>query len=161
MAVLIEAKNMRSILFFAILLTSFSGIANGLDPYALQKQMAEEYLAKGISAYRKKNYADAARFYKKSIGYAKSVRASGNLCNLYLYGQGIEKDVAKAKALCEYSARYDDAHALVMLGEIYLFGNGAKKDRTKALNYYQRAAKLGHVHGTFMLANLLQKIPPG
>ncbi len=154
---------MRTILFWTLLLTSFGGstpsfASDTLD--TLIKQKAEEFLRKGIAAYQNKNYLDAAKFYKRSNRFAKSLRATSNLCNLYLYGQGVAKNVEQARKLCEYSAKYDDAHALAMLGEIYLFGRGVTKDMAKAVGYYERASQLGHGHSKFVLALLIMKTQP-
>jgi len=125
-----------------------------------RQELSALYLQRGIKAYQDGDYQKAAESYAESISYWPSVRASGNLCNLYLYGQGVEKNYATAIRLCKDAAEYDDAHSLIMLGEIYLLGKGVAKDLKIAEEYYQKGADLGHAHGQFMLASLLQKKSP-
>jgi len=121
------------------------------------RELSALYLERGIKAYKDKDYEKSAESYAKSLNYWPSVRATGNLCNLYLYGQGVEQSNKKAIDLCMAAAKYNDPHSLIMLGEIYLFGKGVAKDLTIAEEYYRKGADLGHAHGQFMLASLLQK----
>jgi len=121
------------------------------------RELSALYLDRGIKAYKDGDYNKSAESYAKSLNYWPSVRAAGNLCNLYLYGQGVEKNYKKAIDLCTAAAKYNDPHSLIMLGEIYLFGKGVAKDLKMAEDYYRKGADLGHAHGQFMLASLLQK----
>lgn len=140
----------------AILFLGTSVLAHSSDLSKEQRQKeAEELLQKGITAYQQDKYQEAAQYYALSIQKWASVRALANLCNLYLYGQGVEKDYASALELCRPAAEADDPHALVMMGEMHLFGRGVPTDRNKAMNYYKKGAEQGHVHGQYVLGSLL------
>jgi TPR repeat protein len=116
-----------------------------------RQKTASELFDKGVAAYQEADYAAAARYYALSIHNRASPEAAANLCNLYLYGQGVEQDYSMALQLCESAAKYNDPHALVMLGEMYYYGNGVPQNREKAMSYYRKGADLDHPHGQLVL----------
>lgn len=124
-----------------------------------KKETARQYLQKGIYAFQSGDHFQAAQYYQRSVESWPSVRAIANLCNLFLYGYGVEQNHDKALKLCSIAAGADDPHALVMIGEMSLYGLGRPRDRESALSYYRRAAELGHPHGKFMTGLILIEEP--
>ena len=59
---------------------------------------------KGESAYAEGKYEEAAQLYLASMQIRGTVRAASNLCNLFLYGQGVPQNYKKAMELCEAAA---------------------------------------------------------
>ena len=114
-------------------------------------------LEKGESAYAEGKYEEAAQLYLASMQIRGTVRAASNLCNLFLYGQGVPQNYKTAMELCEAAAETGYPSALVMLGEMFLMGKGVTPNRTKALSYYRKGADHGHTHGQFVLGLELVK----
>jgi TPR repeat protein len=125
-----------------------------------RKQQASAWLDRAETAFQAKDYEAAAKGYARSLQFWVTDSAASNLCNLYLYGMGVPRDVDKAKALCEVGARLGDPNALTMLGEMYQNGNGLPQDREKALEYYRKAADLGHLHAQYALGYLMLQTDP-
>lgn len=127
----------------------------GQGPTAAERQQVALVLfEKGLAAYEKGNYLEAAEHYVESMNNWGTHQAAANFCNFYLYGQGVEKNYQIAHALCE-TAGMKSPSALVMLGEMYLLGYGVPPNRSKAIEYYRRGADAGYVHGQFILGALL------
>ena len=122
---------------------------------AEQQKLADDLLRQGVEAYETGRYAEAAAFYRESIQAWGTGLAAANLCNLVLYGQGVEQNYEAALRLCEAAAKMGNANAYVMLGEMYLLGNGVAVDQAKAVEYYRSGAEKGHVHGQFVLGAIL------
>lgn len=148
---------MKAIVILAIVLLPVSFLyGQSLTEQEQERQQAAlALLEKGLAAYEEGNYSEAAAYYVESIQKWATHQAAANLCNLYLYGQGVEKNYELALELCEAAETMNNPHALVMLGEIYLFGRGVQSDRSKAIEYYRRGAESGHVHGQYILGLLL------
>jgi TPR repeat protein len=147
-----------NLLISTLLFYSFFSVA---EPSKEERQaMANELLHKGEESYKLKKHEEAANFYISSMQQWVSVEAMSNLCNLYLYGQGVPQNFTKAKSLCEKAAQYNDLNALVMLGEIYLNGKGVSVNEPLGISYYRKAADLGHIHAQYVLGMLLLKSNP-
>jgi uncharacterized protein len=125
---------------------------------AERKDRAAQLLQLGVEAFQNNEHALAAHYYVESIRSWPIIRAVANLCNMFLYGYGVERDYQQAFQLCEVAAQADDAHALVMMGEMHLHGHGVSSNRDAALSFYRRAAELAHVHGQFMTGYLLREV---
>ena len=143
-------------MIFVIPTIAYSEIDNKEE----RKKLASEYLKQGVISYQNEKYEEAAQYYIASVQQWSSVRAIGNLCNLYLYGQGVEQNYSQALKLCKAAAKYDDPHSLVMLGEMYLFGKGVKIDKEIAKEYYRKGADLEHTHGQYILGRILLEETP-
>lgn len=113
-------------------------------------EAAQELYRQGFLAYREEDYARAAKLYKESLQQAWTDTAAANLCNLRLYGQGVEQDYQGALRLCRDAAAAGNLNAMVMLGEMNLHGLGISTDEAKATEYYLLAAEQGHTHAQLM-----------
>jgi TPR repeat protein len=82
-------------------------------------------------------YAKAAKLGKTKAQFA--------LAKLYLRGQGVDRDFAKAAALFrDAAARGRDPDAQYALAVMLERGMGVPKNQAEALAWYRRAAKAGH-----------------
>ena len=70
-------------------------------------------------------------------GDAKSLFALGTY---YHSGQGVEKDLPKARALIERASAAGLPAAHAMLGMIYREGQGVPKDAVRAISYFKQAS---------------------
>ncbi len=62
----------------------------------------------------------------------------------YYYGEGVDRDYAKAFQLFEKAAAANDSMAMFYLGRIYDEGRGVSQDYGKSYYWYVRAAKAGN-----------------
>lgn len=127
------------------------------EPADPRSAKALELLNQGIAAYQAGQYEPAARFYVLSIQQRPYVRATANLCNLYLYGQGVPRNPRAAFRLCSAAAEQNDPHALTMLGDMYLRGVAVSRDVNQAEQLFLRAARAGHVHAQYVAGQILAR----
>lgn len=78
--------------------------------------------------------------------------ATSELADMYLFGNGVQKDLTQAIELHSKACKNKVLKSYVALGTIYLKGLGIKIDKIKALEYFQTAAKLGDVDTALKLA---------
>jgi len=76
----------------------------------------------------------------------------------YQYGDGIEKDQAKAIEWLTKAAQQEEPNALFSLGTNYEYGSGVKKNLAKALECFQKSADLGNEDGKSALYDLKIKM---
>ncbi len=72
-------------------------------------------------------------------------------CYSYLYGEGAERDYAKAFDWCQKAAANAGSSSQTLLGEMYHLGRGTEKNNEKAAYWYEKAAAQGHPHAKIML----------
>ena len=90
------------------------------------------------------NYQKAINYY--NIGIKHNDRNSqNNLGSLYQRGEGIEKDLKKAKELFNLSANQGNHLAQYNLGLMYKNGDGVKKDIYEAIKWFNLSANQGNV----------------
>lgn len=70
--------------------------------------------------------------------------AQNELGNLYIQGELVSRDYAKALEWYKKSAYQGDAEAQYNLGYMYEIGIGVKADEDKAIEWYQKALRQGH-----------------
>jgi TPR repeat protein len=97
------------------------------------------------------NYKTAVKYYKMALekGAKKKsadsqrviAAASNNLALLYLNGQGVEKDAAKAVELYTVAANLGNAISQRKLGECYEKGEGVEENAAEAVKWYAQAAE--------------------
>lgn len=134
------------------------------------RQLAREYLRKASDA----NYAAATLYLARSyIGPASSkpdpaqaltlfqkAESQGSevakleIARLYLLGQGVEKDVEKAKDVLLNDALANRPLGKLLLGDVYWDGLGKERDRTRALAFYEDAAKGGLLRAQIRLVEI-------
>ena len=80
-----------------------------------------------------------------------------NLALAYLYGQGVKKNVNKARDwfLCAAVKGYADAY--VLCGDTYLYGEGIDNNFDTALFYYDKAVKSGSAFGYYRMGWLYKE----
>ncbi|MGX5201886.1 tetratricopeptide repeat protein [Aliikangiella sp. IMCC44632] len=95
----------------------------------------------GVQMYENGNMKMALIFFQQGAdkGEASSQSALGTH---YFYGDGIEKNTAKALELFEKSAAQGDGLGNAMLGVIYTQGDGVKQDQKKAFGHSLTAANM-------------------
>ena len=101
--------------------------------------------------------AECISWYEKcaELGYPA---ASFNMATMYLEGDGVEKDPAKAFELYKIVAdETNDADALFILGRMYLEGDGVEKDLAKAFEFIGRAADAGDEIAMQLIQNLRRR----
>jgi len=109
-----------------------------------------------LQAYKKCNYQEAQSIWKE-LADGGDDQAMTNLGIMYLKGEGVEKDLMKAKAYFESASLQENASALYNLGLMYYSTIGVKEDIEKGIEYLHRATLKGHGGANFRLAlNYLQ-----
>lgn len=88
-------------------------------------------------------YEDALVWQQKAVD-AGYVNAAVYLGQMYLDGQAVPQDFAKAKELFELAASKGDTAAFTALAWIYRAGVGVPQDYGRALSYYREGAALGN-----------------
>jgi len=83
-----------------------------------------------------------------------SPRAKRLLAQMYLGGNGIQKDVDKARELLE-SASEKDRKAMFLLGDLIY-----DEDRDRAISLYKRSAEKGYDEAISRLTELSLEVPP-
>ncbi|MFC5489194.1 tetratricopeptide repeat protein [Dokdonella soli] len=68
-----------------------------------------------------------------------------NLGLLYLAGEGVKQDYAKARDLFERATAASSPYAPCNLGEMYLAGQGVAKDEKRAVALFTKSADLGNM----------------
>ncbi len=75
-----------------------------------------------------------------------------SLGNMYYFGEGAPKDIAKAVGLWQKAALQGYADAQSNLGLSYFNGDGIPKDTAKAVEWYKKAAEQGNAQAQSNLA---------
>ncbi len=102
-----------------------------------------------------KDAAAGTAWYRKAAAQGLA-QGQSNLCNNYLFGEGVERNEAEAYRLCTLAAAQERAPALDLLGWMYQNGLGTEKDLSRAFQHYERAARLGYANGQNNLGNMYE-----
>jgi len=109
-----------------------------------------------VTPFVKKYYADKTSVAKGVLERC-SERGSDYACmkmaKLYIEGEGVEQDYAKAIALYEKSSEANSSYGSYQLGLIYEEGEIAKRDLTLSTSYYKKSCQLGSINGCMKLAS--------
>ena len=119
-----------------------TGVLSQPNPAVLE--MAD----KGNAAYDRKDYAEAAKWYRLAAG-GNDPGAQTNLGRLYMYGQGVERDYNQALVWYRTAAIQGYARAMNNIGTMYALGRGTSADFGEALRWFHAAAERGHPQATF------------
>lgn len=106
------------------------------------------------AAYKSGEYAKAERLWREAAENG-STDAMINLANLYVQGQGVDRDLAQAAEWYRSAAEAGDPVAQVHLGEAFEAGAGVARDNRAAAVWFQRAAEQGDAQGAFNLGVML------
>jgi hypothetical protein len=97
---------------------------------------AESDFSLGVSAYKKKDYAQAAAYWSKSV-LRGDAYAMNNLGYLYYYGYGVSKDHAAALGLWRVAAFAGNSESQWHLGKAFESGIGVEQSLAKAYAWYR------------------------
>ena len=86
--------------------------------------------------------------------------ASYQLGKLYLAGDAVPKDTAKAFEYLTEAAEQGSSQAQYILGKLYLLGNEVERDREAAAQWLTLAAAQGHEYAQFFLDHMEQDRDP-
>ena len=86
--------------------------------------------------------------------------ASYQLGKLYLAGDAVPKDTAKAFEYLTEAAKQGSSQAQYILGKLYLLGNEVERDREAAAQWLTLAAAQGHEYAQFFLDHMEQDRDP-
>jgi TPR repeat protein len=75
----------------------------------------------------------------------------------YAFGEGVEKDEARATALFEHACDMKDPSACMFAGQMHEFAHGVPKDYGKAARFYERACDLQWVAGCYNLGIMYER----
>jgi TPR repeat protein len=96
----------------------------------------------GRGYHRSDNFATAALWYGKAMEHG-SAFGEAALALLYMTGQGVPKDMAKAADMTRDAAEKGVVIAQNALAYMYANGVGVAKDADQALVWYRKAAEQG------------------
>lgn len=124
--------------------------------YRLIIELAEIICDKAIELYDSENYSCAFTLY--SLAAEKDLaKAQNGLGECYYFGNGVEKDRAKAVELYAKAAEQGYARAQCNFGMCYTYGNGVESDFAKATEWLTKAADQGDIKAQkTLVANFLR-----
>ena len=112
----------------------------------------EKLYQKGSSFYKKKDYSEAVKWYRKAAEQG-SARAQCYLGECYYYGRGVSQDYSEAVKWYSKAAEQGYASAQCNLGYCYQYGQGVSQDYTEAVKWYRKAAEQGSADAQNNLGN--------
>lgn len=142
----------------AIVMTTIGANLHAADSSAVLKddwnQTNYSTYMKARSAYEKGDFETAARLWGKLAenGFA---RAQIRLAVLYLKGEGVSRDYAKAIQWNQPPAEEGYPAAQNLMGVIFEYGFGVEKNHSEAIRWYTLAADQGYAKAKENLASLI------
>ena len=76
--------------------------------------------------------------------------------NMFLNGEGVNKNYAVARDWYQRAAEAGESRAMYKMGDLYYYSYGVNKDLERALNWYTKSAEAGNAHGMFMVAQMYE-----
>jgi uncharacterized protein len=110
--------------------------------------------ANGMGGFRK-DKKEAASWYRKSANQGDPL-GQWNLAFMYVRGEGVEVDYAKARGLFRKAAENGFVNAQYDLGMMLLEGLGGDQDRQEAEQWFRRAADQEYKEAVQILKELNQ-----
>jgi uncharacterized protein len=107
-------------------------------------------LQKGLSAYKKKDYATALRELVPLAERGNPI-AQSSLGAMYRSGRGVSQDYKTAVKWYRLAARQGFAEAQFKLGVAYDQGHGVPQDEKTAVKWYRLSAEQGDKQAQFNL----------
>jgi uncharacterized protein len=96
----------------------------------------------GRANQRTGNPHDAAELHQKAAA-AGYIAANLSLARLYEFGDGVAKDLAKAREHVDRAADAGNVNALIELARYYRDGIGVQRDTSKTIQYLKKAVDRG------------------
>jgi len=119
--------------------------------------LAQQLYERGMALAGKGSYADASLLFRQS-GEDGNRRAQYQLGLLYARGEGLKKDLPKARKWLYKAAMQGHPKAQFYLGQMYAFGDGGKKDEVEATMWFWIATTLGDRYARDSLRVMTGKI---
>lgn len=120
-------------------------------------RMLEYYYAMGQDAIALENYDDAVIYFRKAANMGAG-EAVSEICQLgyrFERGEGMEKDLVRARECYEVSAEYGDSDGALHAGKLYLSGVGKEKPNgRKAKKLLEKASDAGSGEAAGLLAKI-------
>jgi len=113
----------------------------------------------GMRRLKAHDTATAARLFERAAAQGNR-RARYQLGLLYARGDGVEKDLNKARELFRQAAMQGHPKAQFYLGQMYAFGDGGVRDPVRATMWFWLAASLGDRYARDSLRVMTGKIAP-
>ncbi len=110
----------------------------------------------GVIATDKKDYKEAAEWYKKSSDLGNDI-AMYNLGVFYMKGLGVVANHKKGIELYTKASKKGNTEAQFNLGQEYHLGTNIKQDYKKASYWLQKAWEQGHKEARFQMGNMENK----
>ena len=104
--------------------------------------MVADALQRGKAAQDRKDYAEAARWYRKAADQGNA-DAQSDIGVLYQNGWGVARDYAEAMRWYRKAADQGTAFAQNKIGFQYQMGQGVAQDYSEAIRWYRKAADQG------------------
>jgi TPR repeat protein len=107
---------------------------------------AEDLFDQGLSAYRDKQFSQAAELYRRACDGGER-KGCHDLGLMYYRGEGVAKDLNRAAGLYKRACDAGGTGGCLDLGLMYLRGEGVPKDPNRAADFYKRACDAGSPPG--------------
>ena len=122
-----------------------------------QSQLSAKELCEiGNKNYKKKNYSEAERWYRKAAVQGDA-EAQNNLGAMYYLGLAVSQDYSEAVKWCQKAAEQGNASAQNNLGMMYEKGRGVPQDDSEAVKWYRKAAEQGNASAQYNLGWMYEK----
>jgi len=128
------------------------------DPRVAQESARLVY-EKAMVLVRKKDFTGASVLLRRA-GEKGNRRAQYQLGLLYARGDGVQKNLMKAREWLHKAAMQGHPKAQFYLGQMYAFGDGGEKDNIKATMWFWLATTLGDRFSRDSLRVMSGKISP-
>jgi len=150
-------SSIRLLLAFISLMAGTMTTAQAAPPptsYAPQAQAILDPLSQALKDLSLQNYKSALPVLQQYANNSQ-VKAIFALANLYMMGQGVDQDQAKAADLYQKAAGLGFAPAQYAFGGLLEHGWGVKADENLAMQWYGRAAAQDLPAACFRLGKML------
>ncbi|MBN2896579.1 MAG: SEL1-like repeat protein [Campylobacterales bacterium] len=127
-----------------------------LKHYLKEQQMSGiTIMQEALGAYDAQRYGEAKAIWERLCEH--NADAAVNLATLYVKGQGVARNMAKAAELFDGAVKKGHELAAFYLGGMFENGIGVAKDPTRAHGYYEFSAAKGNVTAMVKLGLMLQQ----
>src|ERR1043165_9652319 len=110
----------------------------------------------GRSLLRSSDFKEALEWFRKAADQG-SASAQHDIGNMYVLGQGVEKDMAESVKWFTKAAEQGDTDSEYALGLRYAGGTGVEQDFAQAVKWYSLAANKGSMYAQAGLAIRYEK----
>ena len=112
------------------------------EPETAAGKTGDELYEEGWAYYEDGNYGDALPLFEQAAAH-ENADSLNMLGYMYQYGEGVEKDTAKALEYYQQAISLDNAAAAFNLGYMYYHGDGVEQSYEEAAKYYTLSDELG------------------